>query len=71
LTSDAGRFAGMEMIRRIVGLAHAKDIDVLPDAARLTAQIRALSGGRALLLGSPIRTFEELWQRATGEESLV
>lgn len=70
LIGDAGRFAGMEMIRRIVGLAHAKDIDVLADSARLVAQTKGLSGGRALLLGLPVRTFDELWQRATEEESL-
>lgn len=69
LVADAGRFAGMEMIRRIVGLAHAKDIDVLPDDVRHLAQSRAIGGGRALVLGRPVQSFEDLWQRAVGEES--
>ena len=66
---DAGRFAGMEMIRRIVGLAHAKDIDLLARPARAAAQSRAISGGRALLLGGPVHTFDDLWQRAVGKDS--
>lgn len=68
---DAGRFAGMEMIRRIVGLAHAKDIDSLAQPARAIAQHRAISGGRALMLGTPVRTFEDLWQRAVGEDNFA
>lgn len=68
LLGDAARFAGMEMIRRVVGLAHAKDIDVLPAAARLVAQTRALSAGRVLMIGGPVHTFDDLWQRAAGEE---
>lgn len=68
---DAARFAGMEMIRRIVGLAHAKDIDVLPDAPRLVAQTRALAGGRALMIGAPTHTFDDLWSRAVGEDNLA
>lgn len=68
--SAAGRFAGMEMVRRVVGLAHAKDLDVLPDTPRLRAQTCALSGGRALMVRPPVRTFDELWDLATGEEFL-
>ncbi|CAN5383449.1 S-methyl-5-thioribose kinase [soil metagenome] len=68
---DASRFAGMEMIRRIVGLAHAKDIDSLAQPARAIAQHRALGGGRALMLGTPVHTFEDLWQRAVGEDNFA
>lgn len=68
---DAGRFAGMEMIRRIVGLAHAKDIDSLAQPARAVAQHRAMGGGRALMLGNPVHTFEDLWQRAVGEDNFA
>jgi 5-methylthioribose kinase len=68
---DAARFAGMEMIRRIVGLAHAKDIDVLPSAVRPRAQTRAIAGGRSLMVGPPARTFEELWDRALGDDDGV
>jgi 5-methylthioribose kinase len=71
LTGDAASFAGMEMIRRIVGLAHAKDVDILPDEHRLIAQTRAISGGRALLLGGQTHTFDDLWQRAVGEDSFA
>jgi 5-methylthioribose kinase len=71
LIRDAARFAGMEMIRRIVGLAHAKDVDILPPGHRLAAQTRAISGGRALLLGGPTHTFDDLWQRAVGEDSFA
>ena len=71
LVRDAGRFAGMEMIRRIVGIAHAKDIDSLTQPARTAAQSRAISGGRALMLGGPVRTFDDLWQRAVGEDSFT
>jgi 5-methylthioribose kinase len=68
LVDDAARFAGMEMIRRVVGLAHVKDIDVLEQPARFAAQTRAISGGRVLLLGEPVHSFNDLWHRAVGEE---
>lgn len=68
LLADAARFAGMEMIRRVVGLAHVKDIDSLPQPARLDAQHTAVAGGRALILGPSCTDFEELWGRATQKE---
>ncbi len=67
--ADAGRYAGLEMIRRIVGLAHVNDIDLLPPARRLRAQERAVSGGRSLMLGPRCTTFEALWRRATEEDT--
>jgi len=67
--ADASRFAGMEMIRRIVGLAHAKDIDSLPQPQRLRAQQWAVSGGRALILGNDCKSFPELWTRVMYEEN--
>lgn len=66
--ADTGAFAGVEMIRRIVGLAHAADVDELPDGPRLAAQCAALACGRHLLLGGPATTFTDLWTRATREE---
>jgi 5-methylthioribose kinase len=69
VTADAARFAGLEMIRRIVGLAHVKDIDSLPPGQRLGAQERAVAGGRALLLGADCPTFGALWRRAIEEDS--
>jgi 5-methylthioribose kinase len=68
---DAGRFAGMEMIRRVVGLAHVKDLDILEQPARFAAQSRAISGGRALLLGGPVNSFDDLWHRAVGEDNFA
>ncbi len=69
--ADAARFAGMEMIRRIVGMAHVRDIDALPAAARFRAQESSLAGGRALVLGGPCPSFEDLWQLATQEETFA
>lgn len=68
---DAARFAGAEMIRRIVGLAHVKDVDSLPVDLRPGVQSRALAGGRALLLAPAVRTLEELWHTAISEESYL
>ena len=65
--ADAGRFAGLEMIRRIVGLAHARDIDSLPDAPRELAQRRVVAAGRSLVLGPECGAFADLWSRATGK----
>jgi 5-methylthioribose kinase len=65
--ADAGHFAGLEMIRRIVGLAHVQDIDSLRPPARLRAQQVALEGGRALAAGSDCTTIDELWHRATAD----
>lgn len=69
--ADAARFAGMEMIRRIVGLAHVRDIDSLPVPAKFQAQEAALAGGRALVLGGRCPSFDDLWQRATQEETFA
>jgi 5-methylthioribose kinase len=65
--ADAARFAGVEMIRRIVGLAHVRDIDSLPKPARPLAQQRAVSCGRALITGTACRDIDEFWLRATEE----
>jgi 5-methylthioribose kinase len=66
--ADAGDYAGVEMIRRIVGLAHVADVDELPDGPRLVAQRTALACGRHLLLGGRATAFTDLWTRATREE---
>lgn len=64
---DMYRFAGMEMIRRIVGLAHAKEIDLLPDSLRHFAQESAIVNGKDLLLNSFEYDFNQFWQTATRE----
>lgn len=64
---DMHRFAGMEMIRRIIGLAHAKEIDLLPDSLRLKSQVNAIQNGEALLVGSSGFDFELFWKTATRE----
>jgi 5-methylthioribose kinase len=62
----AGRYAGTKLVRRIIGLAHAPDIDEIPDdAQRQRAQRDALSGGRALILAPRIDSLEDLWAVAT------
>ena len=71
LLADAARFAGLEMIRRIVGLAHVADIDSLATPARWAAQRSALAGGRALVTGAPCTTFDDVWLRATQEETFA
>jgi len=68
LVAEAARFAGVEMIRRIVGLAHVRDIDSLPQPARLQAQQHAVSSGRMLITGPACRGIDELWLRATKED---
>ncbi|GAA2073704.1 S-methyl-5-thioribose kinase [Pseudolysinimonas kribbensis] len=69
--ADAARFAGLEMIRRTVGLAHVRDIDSLPEAPRLAAQLQSVDGGRSLVLGPTCTTFAELWARATRNDHLI
>jgi 5-methylthioribose kinase len=69
--ADAARFAGVEMIRRIIGLAHVADIDTLAQPARLNAQHRVLACGQVLVVGQPCSTFDELWERATTEENFA
>ena len=47
--TDALGFAGVEMHRRILGLAHVEDLEAIPDPARrLVAERRALALGRQL-----------------------
>lgn len=65
--ADAAGYMGMEMIRRIVGLAHVEDIDALAPRPRLRAQHAAIEGARELVLGGPVRSIEDLWTRATEE----
>jgi len=69
LLVDAAGYAAMEMIRRIVGLAHVTDIDGLPDDLRLQAQAETLRNARLLALGRPVRGFSDLWSRAAHGEA--
>ena len=47
--TDAMGFAGVEMHRRILGLAHVEDLEAIPDPARrIVAERRALALGRKL-----------------------
>jgi len=51
LFDDSLGFAGCEMVRRILGLAHVADMDEIPDArARASCEARALQAARELLL---------------------
>lgn len=68
---DMHRFAGMEMIRRIIGLAHAKEIDSLPDAQRMRGQLMAIENGKALLVNSFGFNFERFWKTATREVNKI
>jgi 5-methylthioribose kinase len=56
---DALGFAGVEMHRRILGLAHVEDLEAIPDPARrVLAERRALALGRqlAVLRGTLLTT---------------
>ena len=49
LLSDTASFAGTEIIRRIIGLAHVVDITSLPEEQRLLAEKEALEIGKKLI----------------------
>jgi 5-methylthioribose kinase len=65
ILADAAQFAGLEMIRRVVGMAHVEDIDSLAPEPRLVAQSLTIDGGRALTLGPSCSSIEEFVARAT------
>lgn len=49
---DAMGFCGVEMHRRILGLAHVEDLEAIPDPARrVPCEARALEAGRVLACG--------------------
>jgi 5-methylthioribose kinase len=60
--TDAMGFAGVEMHRRILGLAHVEDIEAIPDPARrIVAERRALAMGRQLaVMRSQLRDTAEV-----------
>jgi 5-methylthioribose kinase len=66
--ADSAGYAGVEVLRRLVGLAHVADVDGLAPAPREAAQRAAAACGRALLLGGAATSFDDLWTRATSEE---
>lgn len=66
LLVDAAGYAAMEMIRRMVGLAHVADIDSIPEALRYDARTMVGRNARALALGGPVRSVVDLWDRAAG-----
>lgn len=68
LLHDTARYASTEMVRRLVGLAHVRDIDALPDGARLRAQTAVVAGARRLSSAGPLPEFAELWALAAQEE---
>ncbi|MET4781336.1 S-methyl-5-thioribose kinase [Glaciihabitans sp. UYNi722] len=70
LVQDSADFAAMEMIRRMVGLAHVNDIDTLPLNERFVARQRVLDSARLLTLGLPVGSAEDLWLRATRKDAL-
>jgi 5-methylthioribose kinase len=60
--TDAMGFAGVEMHRRVLGLAHVEDIEAIPDPARrIVAERRALAMGRQLaVMRSQLRDTAEV-----------
>lgn len=52
LLDETAAYAGTEIIRRIVGLAHVKDITCLPHEIRVQAEKEALEIGKKLILES-------------------
>ena len=61
---EALRFAGVKMLRRILGAAHVEDLESIEDLARRrAAETRAITCGRALICDPPdsggLRTFVE------------
>jgi 5-methylthioribose kinase len=47
-------FCGVEMHRRILGLAHVEDLEAIPDPARrIQAEARALETGRIIATARP------------------
>ena len=62
LWQDALGFAGCEIIRRILGLAHVEDFESIADLERRAAcELKALSLGRDLLLGGrPVTSMPQL-----------
>jgi 5-methylthioribose kinase len=64
--ADAARYAGAEMIRRTIGLAHVIDLDeIRRDDERLTAKCAVLAGGRSLMVqGHLASSVNDLWSTA-------
>ncbi len=63
---EAIGFAGCEVIRRTIGLAHVADVDELPLERRLDAKRHALRLGRALIVQReqlPIQAIKQLVQQ--------
>lgn len=69
--SDAMGFAGVEMHRRILGLAHVEDMEAIPDPARrLISERRALALGRQLaVMRATIRGTDEVCALAEAVET--
>ncbi len=69
LQRDTARYTSTEMLRRLVGLAHVRDIDTLPEGVRLRAQTAAVRGARRLCTEPDVPAFADLWAMAAREES--
>ena len=73
LWADTLGFAGVELIRRVVGVAHVADLDSIDDAdTRAAAEMRVLHLARALILAPQqgrLRTVAELVAAAKAEYS--
>ena len=62
---DTIGFAGVEMIRRTVGLAHISEIDNIPDdTVRATCQTKILQFARNLILNQHTYTMDDVVQHA-------
>ncbi len=65
LQGQAQEFMAVEMIRRVVSLARAQDIETLARGLAAEASAQALEGGLAILLASRETGLPEAWRLAT------
>lgn len=70
--TDAMGFCGVEMHRRILGLAHVEDLEAIPDPARrVPCEARALECGRIIATGRAALSPEDLPRLAAEMERSI
>lgn len=57
LHMSAVKFAGIEIVRRVIGLAHVKELEELPGELKIRAEKIALNVGSQLIKSKPIKGF--------------
>lgn len=65
---DAVKFAGIEMVRRIIGLAHVKEIEDLPSELKFSAEEIALRIGSKLIKSNSTESFAQTLTAVLEEE---